>query len=398
MTGDRPQGAGDRPRAAVIGTGLIGGSIGMALRRQGWWVSGTDRDGARARRALELGAIDEVAMDPGAAATFIAVPAGAVAGIATAVLFKQDGLSQDGLSQQEERSEQDGHGAGARRRKAPAGRNGVRVVTDVAGTKEGIVAAVRHSRFVGGHPMAGSEQEGVDGADPELFLGATWVLTPSQHTSGDAYSEVQAIVRLLGANPVAVEPRRHDELVALVSHTPHLTAAALMNLAADAAESDATLLRLAAGGFRDMTRIAAGHPGIWPDVVADNRDAILSTLDRLTGSLDKVRAIVAAGDRDGLLQLLQRAREGRVNLPTGAPSLTRATEVRLPVPDRPGVIAEVSTLLGGLGVNIFDLEIVHSAEGDRGVMVMIVDASSEEVVHAALAGRGYRTYMRRLEG
>jgi prephenate dehydrogenase len=146
-----------------------------------------------------------------------------------------------------------------------------------------------------------------------------------------------------------------------------------------------------------MTRIAAGHPGIWPDIVADNRDAILSTLDQLTGSLDKLRAVVAAGDRDGLLQLLQRAREGRVNLPAGAPSLERATEVRLPVPDRPGVIAEVSTLLGGLGVNIFDLEIAHSSEGDRGVMVLIVDASAEEVVRAALAGRGYRTYMRRLE-
>jgi prephenate dehydrogenase len=170
-----------------------------------------------------------------------------------------------------------------------------------------------------------------------------------------------------------------------------------MNLAADAAASDATLLRMAAGGFRDMTRIAAGHPDIWPDVMAANRDAILSTLDRLTGILDKLRAVVAAGDRDGLLQVLERAREGRVNLPTGAPSLQRATEVRLPVPDRPGVIAEVSTLLGGLGVNIFDLEIVHSAEGDRGVMVLIVDASAEETVHAALAGRGYRTYMRRLE-
>ena len=364
--------AGERPRAAVIGTGLIGGSIGMALRRQGWWVSGTDRDTARAQRAVELGAIDQVGVDHDAAVTFIAVPAGAGAAIATAVLSQQDS-------------------------KPGPGRPDMRVVSDVAGTKEGIVNAVRHPRFVGGHPMAGSEQEGVDGADPEMFLGATWVLTPSEQTSGDAYSQVQSIVRLLGANPVAVEPRRHDELVALVSHTPHLTAAALMNLAADAAASDPTLLRMAAGGFRAMPRLAAGPPDIWPDVMAANREAILSTLDRLTGILDKLRAVVAAGDRDGLLQVLERAREGRVNLPTGAPSLQRATEVRLPVPDRPGVIAEVSTLLGGLGVNIFDLEIVHSAEGDRGVMVLIVDASAEETVHAALADRGYRTYMRRLE-
>jgi prephenate dehydrogenase len=417
MTSPRNSPAGAQRRAAIIGTGLIGGSIGMALRRQGWWVTGTDRDPSRAQRALELGAIDEVgstgelgatgeggaigelgatgeggaigegdaigkggAIGEGgkggvatggvgmaAAVTFIAVPAGAVAEVAKAVLSQQDA---------------DGHAG---------------VVTDVAGIKETIVAAVGHPRFVGGHPMAGSEQEGVDGAGPDLFLGATWVLTPGQHTSGEAYSEVQALVRLLGANPVAVDPRRHDELVALVSHTPHLTAAALMNLAADAATSDATLLRLAAGGFRDMTRIAAGHPGIWPDVVAENRDAICSALDQLSASLDKVRAIVAGGDRDGLLELLQRAREARVNLPSGAPSLGQASEVRVPVPDRPGVIAEVSTLLGGLGVNIFDVEIAHSVEGDRGVLVLIVDAGSEDMVRKALIERGYKASVQRLE-
>jgi prephenate dehydrogenase len=237
----------------------------------------------------------------------------------------------------------------------------------------------------------------VEGADPDLFLGATWVLTPGEHTSADAYSELQAVVRLLGANPVAVHPRRHDELVALVSHTPHLTAATLMNLAADAATSDATLLRLAAGGFRDMTRVAAGHPGIWPDIVAENRNAILSALDRLCASLEQLRAVVASGDRAALLLLLERAREGRINLPSGAPSLEQASEVRVPVPDRPGVIAEVSTLLGGLGVNIFDVEIAHSAEGDRGVMVLIVDASAEDLVRSALGARGYRASVRRLE-
>ncbi len=377
--------AGDKPRAVVVGTGLIGGSIGMALRRQGWWVSGVDDDPAKAQRALELGAVDRIGMDPGAAATFIAVPAGAVAEIAKTVLSQQDA---------EERGQKP-TSAQPWRAQAP-GRAVVRVVTDVAGVKGGIVSSIGHPRFVGGHPMAGSEQEGVEGADPDLFLGATWVLTPDQHTSGEAYSEVQALVRLFGANPVAVEPRRHDELVALVSHTPHLTAAALMTLAADVATSDATLLRLAAGGFRDMTRIAAGHPGIWPDVVVENQDAILAALDRLSARLGELRSIVADGDRDQLLEILQRARDARVNLPTGAPALAQATELRLPVPDRPGAIAEVSTLLGGLGVNIFDVEIAHSAEGGRGVLVLIVDASAEEVAREALAERGYRTSLRRL--
>jgi prephenate dehydrogenase len=376
------------PRAAIVGTGLIGGSLGLALRRQGWFVSGTDRDTARAARALELGAIDRIGTDPLAAVTFIAVPAGGVADVAKSVLAEQDaGLHAGTVGRTA------GHPPGA----APSASAGPRVVTDVAGVKEAIVSGVGHPRFVGGHPMAGSEQEGVDGADPDLFLGATWVLTPDRLTSGDAYAQVQGLVRSLGANPVALAPKHHDELVALVSHTPHLTAAALMNLAADAAASDATLLRLAAGGFRDMTRIAAGHPGIWPDVVAENRAAILDSLDRLAEMLGQLRAVVAAGDREGLLKLLERAREGRVNLPVGAPALGNATEVRVPVPDRPGVIAEVSTLLGGLGVNIFDMEIAHSAEGDRGVLVLIVDANTEELVRKALSERGYRASLRRLE-
>jgi prephenate dehydrogenase len=357
-------------RAAVIGTGLIGGSIALGLRRRGWVVSGTDRDVRRAERALALGAIDRIGTDPDALVTFVAVPAGAVAEVATAALA--------GLA----------HGLEAG---APAP-----VVTDVAGIKHAIVSGIDHPNFVGGHPMAGSEQEGVEGSDPDLFVGATWVLTPSETTDPAAYATAQSVVSLLGANPVAVPARRHDDLVALVSHTPHLTAAALMNLAVETSADDATLLRLAAGGFRDMTRVAAGHPGIWPDVVAHNRDAILATIDRLSEALGHLRATVAAGDRAGLLAFLERAREARINLPVGAPSIGDALEVRVPVPDRPGVISEVTTSLGELGVNIFDFEIAHSAEGERGVVVLVVDATDADAVRKALSSRGYRPSFRPL--
>ncbi|HEX9969893.1 MAG TPA: prephenate dehydrogenase/arogenate dehydrogenase family protein, partial [Acidimicrobiales bacterium] len=265
-------------RAVVVGTGLIGGSIGMALRARGWHVTGRDHDDARAARALELGALDAVGDDPDAELVFVATPVSAVADLVAEAVA-----------------------TGA-------------VVTDVGSVKAPLAAAVRHPRYIGGHPMAGSEQEGVDGADGSLFEGATWVLTPTETTDPAAYARLQSVVSSLGADVVALPPDRHDELVAVVSHVPHLTAAALMCLAAAGAEEHAALLRLAAGGFRDMTRIAAGHPGIWPDICAENRDAIVDVLDRLVAALGDMRRVVADADRAGLLSLLETARAARSNL------------------------------------------------------------------------------------
>ncbi len=139
-----------------------------------------------------------------------------------------------------------------------------------------------------------------------------------------------------------------------------------------------------------MTRIAAGHPGIWPDICADNRDAIVDALDRLRTSLDSVRELVSTRDRDGLLHWLEDARSARTNLPGGLAQPDSLVDVRVPVPDRPGVVAEVTTLAGELAVNIEDLEIVHSAEGDRGVLVLVVDAEAADVLREALVGRGFK--------
>src|SRR5688500_17948790 len=305
-----------RNRAAIVGTGLIGGSIGMALRGLGWHVSGRDADPARAARALELGALDRVGSDAEAEITFVATPVSSVAD------------------------------------EARQATNDGGIVTDVGSVKAPIVAAVDHPRFVGGHPMAGSEQEGVEGADPELFSGATWVLTPTASTDPQAYARLQDVVSAMGASVVAVPPGRPDGLVAVVSHVPHLTAASLLTLAAGRAEEHATLLRLAAGGFRDMTRIAAGHPGIWPDICAENRDAIVTALDELVAQLAGVREVVAGADRDALLSMLEAARHARVNLPSRvAARAEEMAEMRVPVPDRPGVLAEITTLAGELGVN-----------------------------------------------
>src|SRR5437868_14440649 len=161
-------------RAVIVGSGLIGGSIGLALKSEGWHVTGRDLDESRAARAVELGALDDVGDDPDAEITSGATPVGSIASEARAAL--------------------DGGG----------------VVTDVGGVKAPIVAAVAAARFVGGHPMAGSEQEGVDGADAGLFEGATWVLTPTDDTDAEAYTRVRSVVSSLGAEVVAIRPEDHD--------------------------------------------------------------------------------------------------------------------------------------------------------------------------------------------
>jgi len=347
-------------RAMIVGTGLIGGSVGMALRAQGWHVTGSDTTPGTAARAVELGALDAEGEDRGADLVVVATPVHVAAGIISDIL-------------------------------SSASWNPAAVVTDVGSVKGPLVAAVDRPRFVGGHPMAGSEQVGVDGASAELFVGATWVLTPTPSTDPAAYAQVRSVLAEFGANVVALDPAEHDSLVAVVSHVPHLTAATLMALASDLGEEHGALLQLAAGGFRDMTRIAAGQPTIWPGICDDNADAIVETLDLLIESLGTMRRRVAERDHDSLLDVLQRAATARRAMSERAPRPEELVEVRIPVQDRPGTFAEIAVLATELGINIFDVEIAHSVEGDRGVLVVVIDAVAAPTFTEALAAKGHRS-------
>lgn len=349
-------------RAVVVGTGLIGGSLALALGERGWRVSGVDHDRARLDRAIELGAVTGIGFDPDAEVVFVATP---VDQISSAV---QEALATTRA-----------------------------VVTDVGGVKARVVASVADPRFVGGHPMAGSEQEGIDGASADLFEGAVWVLTPVADTDPAAFTLVRSVVTSLGAEVVEVSPERHDQLVAVVSHVPHLTAAALMTLADARSEEHRGLLRLAAGGFRDMTRVASGHPGIWPDICAANQDAITEALDELVGALGGFRQMVVDGERQPLLGALTRARTARDSLPNRSVRPGELSEVRVPVTDRPGELSGITTLATDLDVNIYDIEIDHSAEGTKGLLVLIVDAHLAERLVGGLMARDYRPSSRRLE-
>ena len=269
-------------------------------------------------------------------------------------------------------------------------------MTDVGSVKAPICESVEHPRFVGGHPMAGSEQVGIAGARPDMFAGAVWVLTPGAATLDETYAAVRAVVAELGAEAVTMPPDLHDTLVSVVSHVPHLTAAVLMRLADERTAERSVLQRLAAGGFRDMTRVAAGSSDIWLDICDANRLAICASLDRLIDALGEMRDVVQRGDRENLHALLERARVARVNLPSGIPSDVDLAVMRVPVKDRPGEVARIATLATEVDVNIYDLEIAHSTEGDRGVLIMVVAADLAERLRDALAADGYPSSVRLL--
>ena len=348
--------------AIIAGTGLIGGSVGMALRKAGWHVIGIEPDVDRAEAAVSAGAVDLIG-EPGPCDLAVAAtPPASLAAVAQQLLDA-----------------------------------GAAIVTDVGSVKAPVVTAVTDPRFVGGHPMAGSEQDGLEGADPELFRDAVWVLTPTESTDDGALAEVREVVSGLGAQVIALAPERHDALVAVVSHVPHLTAAVLMRIAEGRSTEHRALLRLAAGGFRDMTRVAAGHPAIWPEICAENRAAITDVLDELLDELVEMRLIVSGGDREELLARLEAARDSRRSLSVGAPDASRLTEVRIAIRDQKGELARITTLAADLDVNIFDLEIAHSAEGPRGVVLAVVESDGAEQFARGLVEAGYRPSLNPLE-
>jgi prephenate dehydrogenase len=345
-------------RAHVVGLGLIGASVALALRDARWDVTGTDVDPATVTAALAAGVISATEVSEGHELIVIATPAGLVGEVANALLA---GLDRSDL-----------------------------IVTDVAGVKGSIVSAVTDPRFLGGHPMAGSELRGLAGARANLFQACTWVLTPTELTSPTTYSTLHGILREIGANVVAVSAEEHDRLVAIASHVPHLLAGALMNEASRVAEQDGVLLQLAAGGFRDMTRIAAGDPTIWPDVLFENRAAIIQTLEKLERRLTSLRQALASDRRDVIEQSLRTAASARHQLPGRALRSESLAYLRVKLSDQPGQLASVTMAASELLVNIYDIEIAHGIEGLGGILLLAIDAEQTELFSHALSALGFQ--------
>lgn len=331
-------------RIAVIGVGLIGGSIALAAReRLDARVVGFDVDGGVGATALARGAVAEMATSVEAAVAqaelvFVAAPVSALGDALDAVL-------------------------------AAAGADCA--VSDVGSTKREIVAKRGDPRFIGGHPLAGAETSGVEHARADLFDGATWYLTPGPSTSGVLYERLHRALAGIGAQPAAIDAELHDRVMASVSHLPHVFANVLVAQAAralgDGAEVPAT-----GPSFRDATRVAGASATIWPDIYLSNRDALVALIDETQVRLRAVRDALARADRAEIERWNDEARRDRDAL-LGAGLVGGAVhELRAAVVDRPGVVAEIALALGRAGINIVDIALSPSRDGSQGVVALWV--------------------------
>jgi len=347
----------ERLIVAVVGTGLIGGSVGMAARRRlGAHVRGTGR---RAALGVELGALDEACPDIGAALRDADVA------VVCAPVDVLPGVTRDVLAA------------------APAGC----AVTDVGSTKRGVVAAAgADERFVGGHPLAGAEVAGVEHAREDLFDGATWYLTPQPTSSGVLLERVHRLLTGIGARPQVVDAADHDRVMAAVSHLPHVLANALVAQAAGALGGE----RMPATGpsFRDATRVAGANPDIWTGIYRANRDALLDELDGTIEHLRGVRAALEADDAAGLTAWQTEAGERRRALLEAGLAGGPVRELRAAVPNHPGVIADIALTLGRAGINISDMALSPSPDNSSGVVALWVPEAHADRAAGLIAGLG----------
>jgi prephenate dehydrogenase len=344
-------------KVAVLGVGLIGGSIGLAARaRLDAEVAGFDPDRDLLDRASELGAIDSshdsvASAVEGAELVFCAAPVLALPGVAAEAL---DAAGEDCA------------------------------VTDVGSVKRDVIAALgSDSRFIGGHPLAGAETSGVENANADLFEGARWYLTPTSKTGGVLYDRVQRAVADLGARPQAIEAETHDRLMATISHLPHVVANVLVTQAATALSEEAEHLPEVGPSFRDATRVAGANPAIWGDIFAGNREAVASEIDAAIARLTEAAELIRSGERDAVTAWHDQAGSRRRELIETEIAGGPLHELRVRVPNRPGIVAEIALELGRAAVNIEDMALYPAADMTSGAISLYI-AGDDEAERAEL--------------
>lgn len=350
---------------AIVGTGLIGSSVGLAAKRAGLErVTGWDPDPDFLALAAERGSLDEpseslVAAVEEAELAVVATPVAALQGEIEAVLQAA--------------------GAGC-------------TVTDVGSTKAGLCTGIGDRvRYIGGHPVCGSEARGPAHGSAQLFEGATWFLTPVAETEPERYRLLHGFVASLGAVPVAIDPAAHDRLMALTSHLPHALANLILNHAGSMRVDGHEPLAAAGGSLRDMTRVAGANPRIWVDIFLDNADEVRGALAEHRRRVEELERALAARDAGWLARWIGEAGGNRRRLLEEAfTDLGELQRVRVHVPDRPGVLSGITQALGAEGINIEDFELEHLSP-ERGGTLSVLVAGEEAARRAAglLESQGY---------
>jgi len=337
-------------RLTVVGTGLIGASVGLAAGALGARVVGWDPDPAALEAAHVRGAVAPAgSLEEALAGADLAVVAAPLAALPAQVSAVLAAAAEE------------------------------TTVTDVGSTKASIVAAAGDSpRFVGGHPISGGESQGAAHASGGLFEGATWFLTPTAHTDHERHRVVHGFVGDLGAFPVAIDPAAHDRLVALTSHLPHVLANVVVNQAGATRIEGYEALVSGGGALRDLTRVAGANPRIWTDIFLDNADAVRAVVEEYRRRLEQVEAALAAGDAGFLARWIGEAAQNRRRMLESAYDDAGALQrLQVHVPDRPGVFAGIAQALGAERINIEDFEFEHISPERGGTLTLLVTGETE---------------------
>ena len=351
-------------RVGIVGLGLIGGSIGLAAAERGDEVVAFDPDADARASGLERGAAAraEETLEAAVADVDVAVVCGPV--VHLPALVEQT--------------------------VAATGENCA--VTDVGSTKSRLVAAAAGSpRFLGGHPVCGSEARGVGNARADLFQGATWFLTPVATTDPAHHRTVHGFVAGLGARPVAIDPGAHDRLVAITSHLPHALANVLVNQAGSGRIEGHDPLAAAGGSLRDMTRVAGANPRIWVDIFLENAEPLQESLAEHRRRIEQLEAALSARDAGFLGRWIGEASGNRRRMLGDAyPDAGDLQQLRVHVPDRPGVLAGITQALGAERINIEDFELHHVSPDRGGTLTLLVGGAGEAQRAAVLLeAQGY---------
>ncbi len=325
-------------------------------------MSGWDIDEAAGARALERGAVDRVcasvgeAMD-GAQVCFVCAPVAALPALAAQALAQ----------------------------------GGDCVITDVGSVKQAVLERVaEHERFIGGHPLAGAEASGVDHSREDLFEGATWYLTPTERSSGLLYERLYRLVSAIGARPAAITAEVHDRLMATVSHLPHVLANVLVRQAARALAGESHALPATGPSFRDATRVAGANPPLWRDIFLSNREALEAELDAYLDALTAVREDLRSANPERVERWIETARADRRLLLEADLAGGAASELRVTVPNRPGIVAQIALALGEAGINIVDMALYPAPDMKSGAIALwVAGEGGAERAAALVTALGY---------